>query len=358
MATRYRVFYGAPSAQDLRKPYSKMRWQTVTTSDARSGPLTLPPATLAAASRRISMMYENVIFGESQEDDEACVGDPAGGNEEPHPEGQTTLITWAPTTQGPDETSRSRAEVTFLRPSVTISYFRSQKETQESQETDSFNESNASSIAQFPAFHFSLHALTPLDTLISQAQAARAKGMPKASLKVCVLAAVLEVDGPDTIRIKKGADAGKEVSLLKLILGDESGGICKLAAWREIAEDWAGLNPELSAPSVKKGDIVLLETHISHNLEEEVDQLNDCASSGGNSQSSGVSHKNVVHAVSLLRNTCLPPGSRCALSTTAGQERERHLLEGKGRSARFVQRQKVEETNASKMGPVNLGGNR
>ncbi|KAJ3007388.1 hypothetical protein NUW54_g3566 [Trametes sanguinea] len=176
MTTRYRVFYGAPSTQDLRKPSSKLRWQTVTTSDARSGPLTLPPATLAAASRRISMMYANVIFGESQEDDEACVGDPAGGNEQPHPEGQTTLITWAPTTQGPDETSRSRAEVTFLRPSVTISYFRSQKETQESQETDSFNESNASSIAQFPAFHFSLHALTPLDTLISQAQAARAGG--------------------------------------------------------------------------------------------------------------------------------------------------------------------------------------
>ncbi|KAL7281358.1 hypothetical protein ACG7TL_004667 [Trametes sanguinea] len=205
-------------------------------------------------------MYENVIFGESQRDDEAWLGDAAVGNEEPQPEGQTTLITWAPTTQGPDETTRSRAEVTFLRPSVTISYFRSQKETQESQETESFNESNASSIAQFPAFDFSLHALTPLDTLISQAQAARARGMPKASLKVCVLAAVLEVDGPDTIRIKKGPDAGKEVSLLKLILGDESGGICKLAAWREIAEDWAGLNPEVSAPSVKKGDIVLLES--------------------------------------------------------------------------------------------------
>ncbi|OSD04101.1 hypothetical protein PYCCODRAFT_176577 [Trametes coccinea BRFM310] len=240
MTTRYHVFYGAPSEKDLRKPSSKLRWQTVTTCDTRSGPLTLPPATLAAASRRISMMYENVIFGESQRDDEAWLGDAAVGNEEPQPEGQTTLITWAPTTQGPDETTRSRAEVTFLRPSVTISYFRSQKETQESQETESFNESNASSIAQFPAFDFSLHALTPLDTLISQAQAARARGMPKASLK-------------------KGPDAGKEVSLLKLILGDESGGICKLAAWREIAEDWAGLNPEVSAPSVKKGDIVLLE---------------------------------------------------------------------------------------------------
>ncbi|CDO76029.1 hypothetical protein BN946_scf184665.g21 [Trametes cinnabarina] len=176
-----------------------------------------------------------------------------------HCQGQTTLITWAPTTQAPEEASRSKAEVTFLRPSATISYFRSQKESQETQETDSYNDSNASSIAQFPAFHFSLHTLTCLNTLIREAQTARARGMPKASLKVCVLAAVLEVDGPDTIRMKKGPDAGKEVSLLKLILGDESGGICKLAAWRETAEDWGGLNPEVSTPSVKKGDIVFLE---------------------------------------------------------------------------------------------------
>ncbi|KAI0358741.1 hypothetical protein OH77DRAFT_1518706 [Trametes cingulata] len=140
-----------------------------------------------------------------------------------------------------------------------MSRFRSLRETQETQETESYNESNASSIAQFPAFHFSLHNIVSLDELIGHAQAAQARKLPKTSHKVCVLTAVLEVDGPESIRIKKGPDAGREVSLLKLILGDESGGICKLTAWREIAEDWGGVNPEVSAPSVKKGDIVLLE---------------------------------------------------------------------------------------------------
>lgn len=173
------------------------------------------------------------------------------------------MITWPLTTQATEEHSRTRGDISFLRPSASISRIRSQLGTQETQETDSYNYSDASSIGQFPAFHFSLHALTPLSTLIDQANAARAAGrMPlqKVSHKVSILAAVLEVDGPDSIRIKKGPDAGKEVSLLKLILGDESGGICKLAAWRATAEDWGGLNPAVPTPATKKGDIVLLES--------------------------------------------------------------------------------------------------
>ncbi|EIW62945.1 uncharacterized protein TRAVEDRAFT_62705 [Trametes versicolor FP-101664 SS1] len=211
-------------------------------------------------------MYENVIFAESQEDNDLPGlpdGDESHGNEEVQPEGQTTMITWPLTTQATEEHSRTRGDISFLRPSASISRIRSQLGTQESQETDSYNYSDASSIGQFPAFHFSLHTLTPLSTLIDQANAARAAGrMPlqKVSHKVSILAAVLEVDGPDSIRIKKGPDAGKEVALLKIILGDESGGICKLAAWREIAEDWGGLNPAVPTPATKKGDIVLLES--------------------------------------------------------------------------------------------------
>ncbi|KAI0633475.1 hypothetical protein C8Q77DRAFT_1217866 [Trametes polyzona] len=211
-------------------------------------------------------MYENVIFAESQADDEVPEVPDEGtshGNELDQPGGQTTVITWPLTTQATEEHSRTRGDITFLRPSASFSLLRSQRETQETQETDSYNYSDASSIAQFPAFHFNLHTLTPLGMLISQAQALRtATRVPlsKASHKVNVLAAVLEVDGPDTIRVKKGPDAGKEVSLLKLILGDESGGICKLAAWRETADDWGGNNPGVSAPATKKGDIVLLQS--------------------------------------------------------------------------------------------------
>jgi hypothetical protein len=69
---------------------------------------------------------------------------------------------------------------------------------------------------------------------------------------VNVLLATLEVEGPDTVHVKKGPDAGKEVSVLKMILGDEDGSVCKLTAWREVADAWGALG-------VKRGDIIYLE---------------------------------------------------------------------------------------------------
>lgn len=73
------------------------------------------------------------------------------------------------------------------------------------------------------------------------------------------LAAVLEAEGPDTIRVKRGVDAGKEVSLLKLIIGDDDGAVCKLTAWREVAESWGGADPDVPT-SIKRGDVVLFES--------------------------------------------------------------------------------------------------
>ncbi|KAI0829741.1 hypothetical protein BC628DRAFT_1063783 [Trametes gibbosa] len=264
--TRYHVFTGAPAARNVSGTPTQFEWRTITFRPLKPPPLTLPPATLAAASRRISMMYENVIFVEHHDGDDdmgALPADTSHGDEDVEANGQTTVITWPLTTQATEDHSRTRGDITFLDASASRASFCSQMETKETQETNSYDFSDASSIAQLPAFHFSLHNLTPLGTLINQAHAARTSTrrvpLQKASHKVSLLAAVLEVDGPDTIRIKKGPDAGKEISLLKLILGDESGGICKLAAWRETAEDWAGLNPDAPAPGIKKGDIVLLE---------------------------------------------------------------------------------------------------
>jgi hypothetical protein len=74
---------------------------------------------------------------------------------------------------------------------------------------------------------------------------------------VTILVAALEVEGPDTITIKKGADAGKQISLLKMILGDEDGNVCKLAAWRDIADHWGG---SATYPAVKRGDICFIES--------------------------------------------------------------------------------------------------
>jgi hypothetical protein len=77
------------------------------------------------------------------------------------------------------------------------------------------------------------------------------------TVKLSTLLAVLEVEGPDNIRLKKGRDAGKEIAILKLILGDEGGTICKLTAWREVAERWGGQQNEIA---VRRGDIVLIES--------------------------------------------------------------------------------------------------
>jgi hypothetical protein len=175
------------------------------------------------------------------------------------------LITWPPTL--PEDLIGTRNEtanddddtnITALSFLLDISkshdrsnaYPSTRLETQaETQETQSYNYSDASSIARFPSFHFALHSLTSLSSL----PAASSKG----SRKVKILLAVLEVEGPDTIRIKKGADAGKEVALLKMILGDEEGCICKLTAWREVAEIWGGAG---DAIGVKKGDVLFLES--------------------------------------------------------------------------------------------------
>jgi hypothetical protein len=69
--------------------------------------------------------------------------------------------------------------------------------------------------------------------------------------------AALEVEGPDMITIKKGADAGKQVARLTMILGDEDGCLCKLTAWRDVAELWGGAR---GAPAAKRGDILLIKS--------------------------------------------------------------------------------------------------
>lgn len=117
-------------------------------------------------------------------------------------------------------------------------------------ESQSFgNYSDASSIGRFPSFHFNMHTLSSL----SQLTADKVKG----SIKINVLLAVLEVEGPDTLRLKKGADTGQEVSILKLILGDEEGNVVRLTAWRETAEHWGGSGTGIAT---KRGDVVHIES--------------------------------------------------------------------------------------------------
>ena len=121
-----------------------------------------------------------------------------------------------------------------------------QQQFLETQDESGFDESigysEASSIARFPTFHFNLHDVTPLGHLMGA----------KSRKVLLVVVAILEVEGPDSIRIKKGPDAGKEISILKVILGDEAGTVCKLTAWRKVAETWGG--------DMKRGDVVFIES--------------------------------------------------------------------------------------------------
>ncbi|KAF8079307.1 hypothetical protein FPV67DRAFT_109872 [Lyophyllum atratum] len=249
----YRIFLGAPSIADLDKDPSSYQWQTIPSTSRQIAPakrtisatqsIVFPAATLEAASRRISLIYKNIIFDDGPEEDQFD-----GQDEEGVGADQTTMFTWPPTS---DETGVTRPDQTapsFLL-DISKSHAHTTFETQyETQETQSYNYSDASSIAHFPNFHFSLNSLTSLSSL--------SKSSPRGSRKVTVLLAALEVEGPDTIRIKKGAEAGKEISVLALILGDEEGAVCKLTAWREVADAWGGAG---DAVGVKRGDILLIE---------------------------------------------------------------------------------------------------
>lgn len=66
----YRVFLAAPTLEDFDKGSDSYQWQTVS-SVSRQGStqsVILPPITLEAASRRISLLYQNIIFDDSLDD--------------------------------------------------------------------------------------------------------------------------------------------------------------------------------------------------------------------------------------------------------------------------------------------------
>ncbi|KAG6378005.1 hypothetical protein JVT61DRAFT_14803 [Boletus reticuloceps] len=64
----------------------------------------------------------------------------------------------------------------------------------------------------------------------------------------------------DTVRVKKGFDAGQQVSILKLILADNQVAVCKVTAWIDTADAWCGVGP---SPRLNQGDIVYFESTLS-----------------------------------------------------------------------------------------------
>jgi hypothetical protein len=110
---------------------------------------------------------------------------------------------------------------------------------------DVTRDSSDASIVRLPTFGIPINHLASLKQLM-QPNAAREMSNSK---KISVLAGILDIDGPEYIRIKKGVDAGLEVALLKIMVGDEDGGICKITVWRDLAEEWGQL--------LSRSDVVL-----------------------------------------------------------------------------------------------------
>ncbi|KAF9564938.1 hypothetical protein CPC08DRAFT_759879 [Agrocybe pediades] len=335
----YRVFLGAPTAADLKTDPGSYSWRTVHPKQQREQEQVLEPeaapkkvasplkaatssyksfrslrptqsfafpprATLEAASRRISLIYQDIVFDDPVEDESLGVDDGGhgeGDGQEATGQGvsifggaeQTTLISWPPTTapggvsvfrdvaeqttniswprtgRGADDSSQADDD-SFIGPSFLINdssrillessqqpppptvadslFFLETQNNPESQSFENSRYSDASSIGRFPSFHFNLHAITSLTRLASSGFTG--------SQKINALLAVLEVEGPETIRIKKGADAGNQVSVFKMIVSDEEGTVGKLTAWREVADEWGG---NLGGVGVKRGDIVHIE---------------------------------------------------------------------------------------------------
>ena len=65
--TKYRVFLGAPSAQDIaQQTATSWRWEHFSSTPTSQS--VVPSQDFEAASRRISKLYENVIFNEDSEE--------------------------------------------------------------------------------------------------------------------------------------------------------------------------------------------------------------------------------------------------------------------------------------------------
>jgi hypothetical protein len=67
---RYEVFLNPPSVSDLRTPDPQSyTWEIFVAEPSENDSPLPPPATLAAASRRISSIYGNIIWQDDESDE-------------------------------------------------------------------------------------------------------------------------------------------------------------------------------------------------------------------------------------------------------------------------------------------------
>ncbi|KAI6144142.1 hypothetical protein BKA82DRAFT_4180698, partial [Pisolithus tinctorius] len=229
----YRVFLGAPLTSDLARNPSSYVWKTTESTPTPFSPSYVPPhdptlvyptATLDEASRRISLLYQNIISKDADDEDGEQIDDSGS-------DGADREILLTRDDDG-DVNAAALASASGLPSFLLTSQSQPLQATYEARETAYSDDVNASStITRFPNFRIILHSITSLSSLV---------------------VAILEVEGPDTVKVKTRPCAGQEVSILKLILGDEEG--CYTA------EVWGGygMDPD-SPPALARGDVIHFE---------------------------------------------------------------------------------------------------
>ncbi|EJT96855.1 hypothetical protein DACRYDRAFT_102602 [Dacryopinax primogenitus] len=218
--------------------------------DASDSWAELPKASYVAAHSRlgeVSDLYRNAIFGgsmsmsrdEGEEEGESLEVVLHSRREETSAEASEVshALTWEPT----PNTSRTAN----VRDGA--SHTRSSLWTDSESYLPTPASSSEASIHRLPSYRVNPHSLTPLHLLPSLS---RARYAPP---RVNILVGVLEVSGPETVTIRKGKEAGKEVAVLKLVVGGE-GSVLGVTAWRGCAKTWA----QAADAGVRRGDVVLL----------------------------------------------------------------------------------------------------
>jgi hypothetical protein len=93
--THFRVFLGAPSLSTLQQNgNTSFHWRSVSSLPSEQSlpkSFVFPPSTLDAASRRISLIYQNVIFDDADEGDSERM--PADDEQNDNAEGVSTQDT-------------------------------------------------------------------------------------------------------------------------------------------------------------------------------------------------------------------------------------------------------------------------
>ncbi|KAG8819327.1 hypothetical protein FRC19_009863 [Serendipita sp. 401] len=250
-----------------RKPISDSRLSSDEERDLQEETSRSIEDSLVLTSQRLARMYKGDIFKnidleedyvQSQREDSSRGIDPADASE------VTQVYDWS-VSHYPSQRSNPSQSAAQLQSFISTRAHTQATSLDESTTYDDITrESSDASIHILPQFQIFPQQLASLKRLQQQHQQHQRQRQRRGGFdadmdpfenpnksKVSILVGLLDVEGPDYVRLKQGVDAGKEVALLKVVLMDADGIVSKLTTWRDLAESWGDL--------FKKGDVVLFQ---------------------------------------------------------------------------------------------------